>query len=621
MKSALQKKKTKVGLIFIIVMTFVVCGCCFGNGINVYAQDAETNIDGKYYEFDKKSDYEFSEAESFKSTADIQTYGTFSLSGNLVNSNDSSGIKSFGVDGGNVSFIYKYDDVLLKAKEDEWHIIDDKGKKVDSQKLDEKIMKGVMILQTSKDGKKWIDNEIVTNLFGKTATQNEEFYTTTDVQLSSGCYYRIIYAYELSIKTESSKILFIENDKYDYKKCLELYEFYLYDNKTDGIDASNELKTNLGSKVNTGKDGNGYSGNETIDDEDPHYGWDLGNFFVSGYTQKTEDGNGNFVFLKNVGDKVTLWFNLKQDIDYLNGNEKLSISRDKDGFDQYFETDKTDFGRGTLIVRYTDYEGVSHEPQIYTNYLEANLSPGADTVVQLFEEGDYEVALDYEIQNDKRVVLGQSVFPEYTHYRIFFEFSVRNGNCMVYAFDNATGAELPNGAIAKNGFTLDLANSLYLDINIKKEILTEGVEGLVEDTRFNRPAKDGDSYIDEGIYTFTVSNKSTNQETTKKIYVGDNNILKAYMATGLPIREIQEKIEQGAVVQADGTIVELDVDNNESKPDEPEPTDKPDENDEKPIKENNNGIMVICVVCALVVAVILTIISKRKIKNVEEEVK
>ena len=228
MKSALQKKKTKVGLIFIIVMTFVVCGCCFGNGINVYAQDAETNIDGKYYEFDKKSDYEFSEAESFKSTADIQTYGTFSLSGNLVNSNDSSGIKSFGVDGGNVSFIYKYDDVLLKAKEDEWHIIDDKGKKVDSQKLDEKIMKGVMILQTSKDGKKWIDNEIVTNLFGKTATQNEEFYTTTDVQLSSGCYYRIIYAYELSIKTESSKILFIKNDKYDYKKCLELYEFYLY---------------------------------------------------------------------------------------------------------------------------------------------------------------------------------------------------------------------------------------------------------------------------------------------------------------------------------------------------------------------------------------------------------
>ena len=193
---------------------------------------------------------------------------------------------------------------------------------------------------------------------------------------------------------------------------------------------------------------------------------------------------------------------------------------------------------------------------------------------------------------------------------------------MVYAFDNATGAELPNGAIAKNGFTLDLANSLYLDINIKKEILTEGVEGLVEDTRFNRPAKDGDSYIDEGIYTFTVSNKYTNQQTTKKIYVGDNNILKAYMATGLSIQEIQEKIEQGAVVEADGTIVELVVDNNESQPDEPEPTDELDENDEKPVKENNNVSIFICVVSALaVVFVVLIIIRKRKIKDVEEDVK
>ena len=200
-------------------MTILLIGSCFGSKI-VYAQDAETNIDGKYYEFDKKSDYEFLATESFESTVDVQTYGAFSLSGNLVNAADSNGIKSFGVDGGNVSFIYKYDDTLLKAKENEWHIVDDKGKKVDSQKLDDKIMKGVMILQTSKDGKKWVDNEIVTNLFGQTVTQTESFYTTTEVQLSSGCYYRIIFAYELGIQTESSKVLFIKNDKYDYKKCL-----------------------------------------------------------------------------------------------------------------------------------------------------------------------------------------------------------------------------------------------------------------------------------------------------------------------------------------------------------------------------------------------------------------
>ena len=43
----------------------------------------------------------------------------------------------------------------------------------------------------------------------------------------------------------------------------------------------------------------------------------LGNFFVSGYTDKVTDTNGNVVFLKNDGDKVTLWFKLEQDINRL----------------------------------------------------------------------------------------------------------------------------------------------------------------------------------------------------------------------------------------------------------------------------------------------------------------
>ena len=43
-------------------------------------------------------------------------------------------------------------------------------------------------------------------------------------------------------------------------------------------------------------------------------------------------------------------------------------------------------GYGTLIIRHTDFEGTKHEPIIYTNYLEANATNGANTVVQMFEE-------------------------------------------------------------------------------------------------------------------------------------------------------------------------------------------------------------------------------------------
>ena len=48
------------------------------------------------------------------------------------------------------------------------------------------------------------------------------------------------------------------------------------------------------------------------DKKDPHYGWTLGDFFVNGYTRDMKDENGDFIFLKNVGDKVELHFQLLQ---------------------------------------------------------------------------------------------------------------------------------------------------------------------------------------------------------------------------------------------------------------------------------------------------------------------
>ena len=304
----------------------------------------------------------------------------------------------------------------------------------------------------------------------------------------------------------------------------------------------------LGTTVNTGKD-NGYSGSKPIDKDDPHFGWNLGRFFVTGYTSSTTDDAGNPVFLKTVGDKVTLWFHLEQDINMLNGNKNLAIYDDKNGYDKYFGVPQTGFGQGTLIIRYTDHRNLAGEPVVYTNYLAASATQGADTQVELFEEGDYEIALDYEIRETFLMI------PTYTNYRISFRFSVRNGNCMVFPFDTVTGAELTNTALTENGFYLDLAKSRYLDINIRKEVLAEGANGLTEDTRFNRPAREGEHYTDEGIYTITVRNRYTNQETQKVIYVGTNDVLKAHVTTGLPISEITYQLSNGATVAPDGTII------------------------------------------------------------------
>lgn len=111
--------------------------------------------------------------------------------------------------------------------------------------------------------------------------------------------------------------------------------------------------------------------------------------FLNGYTREVIQADGSSVFLKNVGDKVTLWFNLEQDLDALNGDENLIINEDSNGYDNMFEIGQTDFGRGTLIISYRDYQGEVHDPVIYTNYLAANTRTGVDPRVQLFEEGDY----------------------------------------------------------------------------------------------------------------------------------------------------------------------------------------------------------------------------------------
>ncbi|MBQ3544647.1 MAG: HNH/ENDO VII family nuclease [Lachnospiraceae bacterium] len=76
----------------------------------------------------------------------------------------------------------------------------------------------------------------------------------------------------------------------------------------------------------------------------------------------------------------------------------------------------------------------------------------------------------------------------------------------------------------------------------------------MEDVRFNKPAKDGEEFTDEGIYTITASNRYTKTTTQKIIYVGTNDILKAYATTGLSINEIKKAVNGGATIDEKGFI-------------------------------------------------------------------
>lgn len=281
----------------------------------------------------------------------------------------------------------------------------------------------------------------------------------------------------------------------------------------------------------------GFIGTDPIDSDDPHYGWTLGRFFLTGFTQgpdtlDTEDP----VFLKNADDMVALYFQLEQELDKLNGRDDLRIAYDEMGFDGHFGTEKTRFDRGALFIRRTDHQNDASEPIKHYNYL-SGVAVGENTEVYLFEEGDYEVALDYSVKYAPVNLLGYELFPRVEDYRIFFRFSIRNGNCMVFPFDLATGAELSNGAISAGGFSLDLARSRYLDIQVKRSVMTDSPDGPVADIRFNGPARDGDQYTQEGIYTITVRNRYTREETVKTIYVGTAEQLQSYLDADLLTHE------------------------------------------------------------------------------------
>ena len=549
--------------------------------LNIILNEGIT-IPGKLYTFDENSQYEISSAKSFKTIANADnSYGTFVVVGKINDQNHRDGVASFDVTAGQIDIHYRYFDDYLVAFNNDWHFIRNDSKIVDGLELSEDIRKGALILQTSPDHSNWKTVFEKEDMFQKNPVQVDAFYVPTEEELAGGCYYRAIIPYEIQRKNGTDN---------ETQKLAEVYEFYLSDpalnmklNATDTPIPTNTLApTNTPAPTNTEaptsvptqvkptvtpqkevpqtyyfdsktvkvKLDSGFSVEEPMDKDDPHYGWEIGKFMVSGFTSqlKTQEG---LVFLKNVGDEITFSFRLSQNIDRLNKNNSLIIEEDTNGYDKYFNITQTNFKRGALFIRQKDYQN-KYTTNSYMDFLHAKASLYADTDVKMLEEGDYEVGLDYSIRQNYGPF---NALQKYSDYKIFFTFSIRNGNCMVYLFDTATGDELTNQAYTENGFTINLAKSRYLDITIERSILNDSANGLAVDTRFNKPAKDNEQFTDEGIYKITVSNRYTGAKTEKIIYVGTNDLLKAYAVTGLPIQQIRQMLDNGAQILADGSIV------------------------------------------------------------------
>lgn len=556
----MKKMKKIMGIITGTCALFVLCS------ISVQAQENSISMGGALYSYDEKSAYDTTNGTKEMDIADGTEFGKLSIKGDIKSTGNKNGIASYECGGENVSFEYSLKDGLVSENVDVWHITDDSSKKINDINLGEKVETGAVVIQSSIDGETWVTDTIYTDIRGKKSTYTSDIYSTNEIQLLNGCYYRVFVAYKEEKRIKDNKVGF---DDYDSAKKLEEYVFYIENSsvkKQKNTSPEYGEYTVFDEVVNTGKD-NGYdiASAQALDIKDPHFGWSLGHFTVNGYTDESEiNDNGNIVFLKNVGDEIALWFTLEQDIDALNGDSSLSISEDKKAYDKNYQIKETNFKRGTLIVIYTDEKGKKHQPVIYTDYLAACCRTGADTRVQIYEEGEYEVALNYEIKSTPRKVGNVEVVPQYTNYKTVFKFSIRNGNSIAFPKDIKTGSELKDGTLTKNGFVIDQANSKYLKIDVVAKDINVNSDGLIStDTRKNTVANSSGQYTKDGIYTISVTNKYVSEPTKKTIYVGTNKYITAIARNRYTVDDINNKIREGFTVEDDGTL---------TPPPTPEPT-------------------------------------------------
>lgn len=558
---------------------FVLCfGMFFFMKLDSFAADKEIVVEGNVYTLkDENQDFPIHD-QKYQKTSSNNTYGEFRLRGNLWEYKSAEGISSFDARNtkddktteektAEASLIYAYDDKLLNADDEQtWKLVSDNSKRIGDIDLEQKVGMGTIVVQSSFDDEHWMINDIQTDVFKDIPKGGDKIlYTTIPNQLVNGCYYKVTVAYQTRKKSGETKLGSLKiSTKYDYREHVEVYHFYVV-NKSESEKAAEQNEGNgynLNSiPMNVGMNSE-YSEERDIDSHDKDNGCEIGQFYITGYSgnprfyQEDEENKNNPIFLKNVGDKITLWFDLQQkDLNALNKDPNLKIYPDEKGADKYFHTKTQNFKRGALIIRFKDYQNKAWT-NIYTDYLAAAATTTADTKVQLFEEGDYEVALDYIIEDSSPLAWKIPKPATYNAYRIFFKFSIRNSNCMVYPIDLKTNGELRT-SYTENGFRLDLARSRYLDLSVKKKTLSS--DGL--DLRVYEIVDDLDEFADEGVYVFTVKNKITENKASKVIYVGTDNLLKAYARYGkdndngeYSIADLRKMQDEGYTFRDDGTI-------------------------------------------------------------------
>ena len=213
----------------IIIFLFVVLGvsCLFPILPALAAGTTTTQaVPVTSYELDSGDTYKYSKEDPVT----VMSYGkasigTLNVTGNILETTTYSGLKAYGVSG-NVAFSYTYDTSIVGAPENQWHIIDDKEKKVNGVKLDSYILSGALIIQKSYDGENYEEAVNPVLDFFNSSTSGVTLYKTAGEDISQGVYLKFILVYKTARKNDDSH-WYTPWSWSDSHRHMEVYDFYI----------------------------------------------------------------------------------------------------------------------------------------------------------------------------------------------------------------------------------------------------------------------------------------------------------------------------------------------------------------------------------------------------------
>lgn len=296
--------------------------------------DQSYSVPGKNYVLPDSSEYNISDGKLLKDGENFfygnKSMGSLRVIGTVDNPTTYDGLAAYGTNG-SVSIhyqyggSYQYTNILNK-----WYVDDDGMGKVNGYNvggLFKGVGHGCIIIEKSSDGKKWDKiKDPILNYFTKAKDSGKSLiYSVPEYEIKNGCYYRVLVAYRFCKKTKNG-VMWI-GDKHEYKKCMEVYTFYVSSEKNyvtvhdmaDGKVLADKYTVNSGFVIHR----NGSQATVSVVNKEEN---------CKDYAYYTDPGDYEIITVTKLGKVYHLNLNVTDGMDFTPVQKKIYESAKNTGF-------------------------------------------------------------------------------------------------------------------------------------------------------------------------------------------------------------------------------------------------------------------------------------------------